>query len=104
MVTQRPESGRAQPEPTGRRRARPMWHSARDSGGVCGETVADFGGAQRLTWDAPDQLGGDRLGYSPGRLGVAEVVQEEADRQDSGDRVGDALPGDVRGGAVHRLE
>src|SRR5690606_19851874 len=50
------------------------------------------------------QLGRDRLGYSAGGLGVAEVVEQQRHREYGGDRVGQALAGDVRRGAMHRLE
>src|SRR5947199_275668 len=50
------------------------------------------------------EVGGDRRLHRGGRVRVTEVIEPQRDRQDRRDRVGDALTGDVRRGAVHRLE
>ncbi len=47
---------------------------------------------------------GDGCTDPGGILPVADVVQQHCHTQECGQRVGDALPGDVRCGAVHGLE
>src|SRR5207245_2824772 len=107
------ERGRAtRPSPSPARRRltprsdpdRSLARRCRSAGRELREPVADVGGTQWLSGYPPGQLGRDRLGYSAGLLGVAEVVQQEGDREYGRYRIGDALPGDIRRGAVYRLE
>ena len=46
----------------------------------------------------------DRAHDRRGRIGVAEMLEHQRPRPDLPDRIGDALAGDVRRRAVHRLE
>src|SRR5690606_38614460 len=74
--------------------------SAGDRGG---ERVADLGGRAR-GGAAVREVRGDGGLDAGRRLGVAEVVEEQRDGQHGGGGVGLALAGDVRRGAVDRLE
>src|SRR5699024_1383178 len=46
----------------------------------------------------------DRGAHRGGRLEMAQVVQQQRDREHGGGGVGENLPGDVRGRAGHGLE
>lgn len=68
------------------------------------EGVADLVGRTRGDTVALREVGGDGVLDAHGLGLVAEVAQQEGDGEDRGGRVGLALPRDVGGRAVDRLE
>ena len=78
--------------------AKPLGHGLAAGDGVGG--AAEIAGAQLRIGQHLLDRGDDRGG---GVL-LAEMLQHHRARPDLADRIGDALPGDVRRRAVHRLE
>src|SRR5690349_10993176 len=68
------------------------------------DPVADLDGAYSYGRLSFGEFGGHRRLDRGGRVRVPEVIEQQRDRHDRRDRVGDALTGDVGRGTVHRLE